>query len=116
MSQTQCYSTHLGTFAGSFNVLPDPIDWNYVFTHSDFIQNKTIYLTIICCCTIYIILMIYAHHYDKKDLAKLTVTPLPDNHLSDRYFYQILVFTGHRKDAGTKSKVKILIEKVNFYL
>ena len=30
---------------------------------------------------------------------------LPDNHKTDRYFYQIIVFTGHRKDAGTQSKV-----------
>jgi hypothetical protein len=60
--------------------------------------------------------MIYARQYDKKDLEKLAVIPLPDNHLSDRYFYQIMVFTGHRKEAGTKSNVKILILKVNFYL
>ena len=31
---------------------------------------------------------------------------LPDNHKSDRYFYQIIVFTGHRKGAGTQSKVR----------
>ena len=30
---------------------------------------------------------------------------LIDNHCDDGYFYQILVFTGQRKDAGTKSKV-----------
>ena len=28
-----------------------------------------------------------------------------DNNPTDGYYYQILVFTGHRKDAGTKSKV-----------
>jgi hypothetical protein len=106
-NQTQCYSTHLGTFAGGFHVLPDPIDWNYVFANADFIRNKTIYLTIISVCIIYIILIIYAHFQDKKDLAKLAVTPLPDNHKSDQYYYQIFVFTGHRIDAGTKSKVMI---------
>ena len=30
---------------------------------------------------------------------------LMDNHRDDEYFYQILVFTGQRKDAGTQSKV-----------
>ena len=29
-----------------------------------------------------------------------------DNHKVDRYLYQIIVFTGHRKDAGTDSKVR----------
>jgi hypothetical protein len=37
----------------------------------------------------------------------LGVTPLLNNHQHDKSFHQILVFTGHRKDAGTKSKVKL---------
>lgn len=49
--------------------------------------------------------MIFARYKDRKDLEKLGVTPLPDNHLSDEYFYQILVFTGQRRNAGTNSKV-----------
>ena len=51
--------------------------------------------------------MIYACFKDKKDLEKLGVMPLPDNHKSDEYFYQIIVFTGQRKDAGTKSNVRL---------
>ena len=34
---------------------------------------------------------------------------LVDNHKDDRYCYQILVFTGHRRDAGTKSKVHLIV-------
>ena len=30
---------------------------------------------------------------------------LIDNHRDDEYFYQILLFTGQRRDAGTQSKV-----------
>jgi hypothetical protein len=107
--QTQCYSTHLTTFASGFVVLPVPINWNYVFAHANFLQNKTIYLTIICVCIICLILMIYARFKDKKDLEKLGVTPLPDNHRFDHYYYQILVFTGQRKDAGTKSRVHFIL-------
>ena len=36
---------------------------------------------------------------------------LVDNHQDDQYFYQILVFTGQRKDAGTKSNVFDLIHR-----
>jgi hypothetical protein len=104
--QTQCFSTHLTTFAGGFLVLPSPINWNYVFANTDFMKNKTIYFTVICTCLIYILLMIYARYKDKKDLDKLGVIILPDNHRQDQYFYQIIIFTGHRKDAGTESKVK----------
>ena len=106
---TQCYSTHLTTFAGGFLVLPAPINWNYVFANADFNRNKTIYITLICVCILYLLLIIYARYKDKKDVEKLGVTLLPDNHKSDQYLYQILVFTGHRKDAGTKSKVHFVL-------
>ena len=108
-NETECFSTHLTTFAGGFLVLPSPINWNYVFVNADFIKNKTIYLTVICVCILYILLMIYAHYKDKKDIEKLGVTSLSDNCQEDQYCYQILVFTGHRKDAGTKSKVHFII-------
>jgi polycystin 1L2 len=37
------------------------------------------------------------------------VTPLPDNVKSDPYLYQLIVFTGQRRDAGTKSKVHFMV-------
>jgi len=64
----------------------------------DFIQNKTIYLTVISFILIYIILIIYSHHKNKKDIEKLDVTPLSDNQEYDKYYYEIIVFNGQRKD------------------
>jgi len=107
--ETECHSSHLTTFAGGFIVLPQPINWNYVFANMDFMKNKTIYLTVIIISILYIALMIYARYKDRKDLSKLTVTSLNDNQASDRYYYQILVFTGHRKNSGTKSKVCLIL-------
>ncbi|CAF1447475.1 unnamed protein product [Adineta steineri] len=104
--QTECLSTHLTTFAGGFIVLPAPINWSYVFANADFMKNKTVYLTMILTSIIYIILMIYARFKDKKDFEKLGVTPLADNNKSDQYYYQILVFTGQRTNAGTDSKIE----------
>ena len=37
------------------------------------------------------------------------MTPLPDNVKTDPYLYQLIVFTGHRRDAGTKSKVHFVM-------
>lgn len=104
--QTQCLSSHLSKFSGGYELLPSPINWNYVFANGDFLKNKTIYLTVICVCVIYLILLIYCRYKDRQDLQRLGVTPMVDNHPSDQYLYQILVFTGQRKDSGTKSKVK----------
>ncbi len=106
-NETQCFSTHLTTFAAGFMMLPAPVNWNYVFANADFLKNKTIYLTVICISVIYLVLMIfYPRFKDKKDIEKLGITPLPDNYKSDEYFYQIIVFTGQRKHAGTKSNVR----------
>ena len=85
------------------------IDWNYAFNTSEFHKNKTIHLTVITVTLICITLMTYARKCDKKDLEKLGVTPLSDNRSFDNYFYQLIVFTGHRKDSGTKSKVHFVL-------
>jgi hypothetical protein len=73
---TQCYATHLTTFASGFTLFSAPINWNYVFSNADFVKNKTVYLTVIFVSMVYIIL---------------------------------IVFTGHRKDSGTKSKVYFVL-------
>ncbi|CAF1068198.1 unnamed protein product [Adineta steineri] len=106
--QTQCFPNYLTIFAGGFLVLPLPINWN-VFDNADFSRTKTIYLTIICICILYILIVIYARYKDKKDLEKLGVTPLSDNYSTDQYFYQMIVFTGHRANAGTNSKVHFIL-------
>jgi hypothetical protein len=62
---------------------------------------------------IYLLLIIYTRYKDKKDLERLDAIFLSDNHQSDQYLYQILVFTGRRKDAGTKSKVHFILSGDN---
>ncbi|GFS42903.1 polycystic kidney disease protein 1-like 2 [Trichonephila inaurata madagascariensis] len=44
-----------------------------------------------------------------SDGCKLGATPLPDNDMQDKYFYEILVQTGYQFNAGTKSKVNFII-------
>ena len=42
-------------------------------------------------------------------LIQFGVTPMADSRPTDAYFYEIVVFTGQRRDAGTKSKVNSLV-------
>ena len=111
--ETECYAKHLTTFASGFIVLPSSIDWNYVFANMNFIQNKTIYFTLITIVILYILLIIYARYKDKRDFEKLGVIVLSDNQESHKYYYQLFVFTGQRPNAGTKSKVHLILSGDN---
>lgn len=69
--QTQCFSTHLTTFAGGFLPIPVTINWKYVFANASFLQNKTLYMTVISIVVLYIILIIIARYRDKKERNKV---------------------------------------------
>lgn len=123
---TQCFSTHLTTYAAGFVVLPNPIDFNAL--DPAFERNLTIYITLILIVIFYALTMAYSYLKDKIDATtvsfsssfvfskvfslpfenefQLIVLPLHDNNPQHKYLYQIVVFTGMRKDAGTTSKVR----------
>jgi len=105
----KCYSTHLSTFGGGWAVQPNTIDFDYVFANLDFARNVTLYVTEIIIFIVFIGAAIWARREDKKDQVKLGVTPLPDNDPEDKYLYEVVVYTGMRKNAGTDSKVHIIL-------
>ncbi|CAL1292788.1 unnamed protein product [Larinioides sclopetarius] len=102
---TCCECNHLTSFGSGFFITPNNIDFNYVFANAAFETNITIYATIIVTFSVFILFLIYARWKDRKDVQKLGATPLPDNEPGDKYIYEVLVFTGHQRNAGTKSNV-----------
>lgn len=44
---------------------------------------------------------------NKLNKLQIGISALSDNSPLDCYFYQITLFTGHRKNAGTQSQVNI---------
>ena len=48
-----------------------PVNWNYVFANADFNKNKTIYITVIVLCVLYIFLAIFARRRDRSDASKV---------------------------------------------
>ena len=109
VTHTHCKSTHLTSFAGGFIVLPNAINFNEAFSHASFVQNPVIYSTVIALVCLYILLGVWARWMDRKDDQKCGITFLgacddfvkPNN----KYFYEIIVFTGNRPNGGTTSKV-----------
>ncbi len=67
------YTTHLSTFGAGFFVMPNTIDFNYVFANAGFTDNLTIYVTLIVTVVLYIILMIWARMRDRKDVEQVLI-------------------------------------------
>ena len=112
ITHTHCQSIHLTTFAGGFIVLPNAIDFNYVWAHASFLQNPVIYSTVIGLVCIYFLMAIWSRFMDMNDSKKegLTLlTHLDDDESTNKYAYEIIVFTGARLNAGTSSNVREFI-------
>jgi hypothetical protein len=107
--ETHCITTHLTSFAGGLVVLPSAINFEYVFANASFLQNPIIYSTVIVVTLLYVLFSVWAHLIDKRDLNKLNIIPLDDNLNNHNYFYEVIVFTGSRQEAGTDSKVRVVI-------
>ena len=106
-THTHCISSHLTEFAGGFVVVPNQINFDYVWANADFLRNPTIYAIVIAITCLYLILLVWSYWMDLVDLKKTQIYVLKDNCMSDSYFYEVVLFTGNRKNAGTESRVKI---------
>ena len=107
LTHTHCVSNHLTTFAGGFIVLPNAIDFNYVWANASFLQNPVIYSTVIFLVCLYIIFGLWARWMDMRDEKKIGLTLLSEDikNLENKYAYEILIFTGASIHAGTTSNV-----------
>ncbi len=106
-SMTVCAATHLTDFAGGFIILPPTIDFAYAFANASFDKNMTIYLTVIIITSIYILMFIWCMYKDRIDRLKTKILLLADNDPSDLYFYEMIVYTAGRNEAGTDSNVNL---------
>ncbi|RWS14806.1 polycystic kidney disease protein 1-like protein 2-like protein [Dinothrombium tinctorium] len=106
---THCKCNHLTSFGSGFFVMPNTVDFTYVFAHAGFADNVTIYMTIVITLTAYVLLLIWARKHDRKDLESLGATPLADNDPKDKYLYEITVYTGDKEGAGTDSVVSFIL-------
>ena len=121
LTSAHCQTNHLTSFAGGLVVMPNSINFEYVWANASFTRNPIIYSSIIGLISLYVVLMVLAHLVDKKDARKINLVPLADCVSACEYFYEVIVFTGGNKEAATNSKVnacpfnlnKIVILKLN---
>jgi polycystin 1L2 len=106
LEQTHCSSYHLTSFAGGLDSSPSIINFQYSFAHTSFSRNLIIFITALVLICLYVLFAIWARYQDSRDINKLNIIPLKDNHSPDNYFYELMVFTGNRNESETDSKVK----------
>lgn len=112
-THAHCESNHLTQFAGGWLTVPSGIDFNDVWANASFLQNITIYMTVIVITTIYSILLVWTFYMDKRDKLKKRIKLLVDP--DDAYFYEIIFYTASRPHAGTDSNVLLFSLKFKSY-
>ncbi|XP_048576191.1 uncharacterized protein LOC5508455 [Nematostella vectensis] len=105
---SQCFSTHLTSFASDFFVPPNKIDWSKI-SLDELAKNPTVFAFVLSIFGAYFLLVIWARRADRKDLEKVGLAPLPDNDPRDNYLYEIVVYTGHARGSGTTSDVRMVL-------
>jgi polycystin 1L2 len=112
--QTHCSSNHLTSFAGGLDLLPSEINFQYAFSNPSPIQNPLIYSTILLVTFVYFFFGLLAFYLDWRNSKKINVTFMKDNYPSDLYFYELILYTGDKRESGTNSKVILFSLKKNF--
>ncbi|XP_072403908.1 polycystin-1-like protein 2 [Chiloscyllium punctatum] len=110
LNKTQCLCNHFSLFATSLLVLPNTVDvMETVKLFSQIKDNSVVVSLLAAVFGVYIILVIWTRMKDRQDLMKVKKTVLADNDPFAKYHYLVKVFTGHRRGAGTTSKVVMML-------
>ena len=108
-SHTICASNHLTAFGFGFIPTPNEIDFEFVVANMSFRSNMVLYTVVAIFTLLYIIMMIWGHYKDKKDIERRGAIPLPDNNLEDKYIYEICFHTGPDADAPCESNIFFIV-------
>ncbi|XP_066269369.1 polycystin-1-like protein 2 [Branchiostoma lanceolatum] len=108
LTETVCLCNHLTMFATDAFVPPNSINFATVFSKP--IHSSGIVLsTVIFLWLVLFVAMLYARLEDIKDRKKWVTSSLPDDNPHDQFKYEITVYTGTARKAGTRSKIAFLL-------
>jgi polycystin 1L2 len=111
LNYTHCQVTHFTEFAGGFIVLPAAVNFDSVWANASIAQNPILYATVFTIIGLYVVLAVVCRIFDMRDRKKKGLTMLNENRVDN--LYEIIVFTGSRKDASTDSNVHLVISGEN---
>lgn len=103
---THCSTNHLTQFAGGLLIVPNEINLSRLPVNASPLKSPLIYIVTILVTCVYIGFWIWAFKRDRFDAKQKGIIILPDNLIGDNYCYEIIVYTGNRREAATDSKVR----------
>ena len=59
------------SFASSFYVPVNKIDFAYIFAHTNLADNHMVFTTVMCVLGVYVLMLIWLRKKDKDDLLKV---------------------------------------------
>ncbi|XP_077977617.1 polycystin-1-like protein 2 [Glandiceps talaboti] len=107
LTKTVCSCTHLTNFgAGNFYTPVNKIDFDTVFEKFlSLNENPVVFSVVICIFVFYLLLLWFLRKQDRKDQLRWSLLPLIDNNPEDNYHYEMIVNTGMRSGASTRSNI-----------
>ncbi|XP_074648069.1 polycystin-1-like protein 2 isoform X2 [Tubulanus polymorphus] len=108
---TQCFCNHLTSFASMFVVpmnVPNFADLSSL-SPSELAKNPVALAFMCSIFGVYLLAVIWARWMDGLDKLKVGATPLASNNPRDKYMYEITVYTGFAKNAGTTARVSFIL-------
>ncbi|XP_075265148.1 polycystin-1-like protein 3, partial [Convolutriloba macropyga] len=105
---TECMCMHLTSFVGKTSA-PGPPGLDFSKMSLKIEDMYAPYTVLLLLWLTYFFILLWSRRNDKKDIAKLGFTPLPDNDPADFYMYELAVQTGMIKGAGTTSRIYFYI-------
>ncbi|XP_062604454.1 uncharacterized protein LOC134266247, partial [Saccostrea cucullata] len=105
----ECKNPPGDNFATSFFVPPNSIDFSTVFDKFDILGNGAVFGTVTAIIVLYLIGLLIARRYDKKDQEKWKLLYMNDNLKTDKFVYLVTVYTGLSRNSGTKSNVSFVM-------
>ncbi|VVC44103.1 PKD/REJ-like domain,EGF-like, conserved site,EGF-like domain,PLAT/LH2 domain [Cinara cedri] len=103
-----CETNHVSLFGGLILTLPnitDPVE--EVFHYESIANNMVCLILVAVVFIIYLILLVWCIHQDKKDVSRGEIIILHDNYPGEDEVYLITVYTGNSLEAGTTANVCI---------
>ena len=107
--ETTCRSEHMTLFGTGFFVQPNELDFDFMQAATDFIDNMTMFLTVLFTIIAFMVCLIIGKYQDFQDEKRRATKALQDNDPNDSYVYEIIIMTGAQSQATCKSKIQFII-------